>query len=292
MNINDINYDSVKYFCSVAEHGSILRASQHLEISQSALSQSMKNLEDSLNVKLFFRNTRGIILTNEGKILYEYAKVGNFYFKEAITNTVRIKNQNILKYFKISASHFIKKSYIFPIMNNFVKKCDNINFDFIPNIPEKDIVKKLQNKDADIIFLKVDSDFCIKEISSSVIVENTYSFLYNPEYFNFQSYVELNNLKNVPVIIKERDGKNDSFPFKTYFNKIIVCHHDDSVLDLIKNGVGIGLYPEQLLKKYNLKKIELKNYKPIKRTIMAFYLETNFLAKDMINEIVKNLNNI
>ena len=44
-------------------------------------------------------------------------------------------------------------------MNNFVKKCDNINFDFIPNIPEKDIVKKLQNKDADIIFLKVDSDF-------------------------------------------------------------------------------------------------------------------------------------
>lgn len=292
MNANEFNYDSIKYFCSVAEQGSILRASQHLGISQSALSQSMKNLENSLNVKLLLRNTRGIILTNEGKTLYEYAKVGNFYFKEAITNTMRIKNRNVLKYFKISASHFIKKNYIFPILNDFVKKYDNVNFDFIPIVFEKDVVKKIQNGDADIIFIKTDSNFYIKEISSSIIVENTYSFSYDPKFFKFQNCVELDDLKNVPVIIKEREGKNDSFPFKTFFNKIIVCHHDDAVLELIKNGVGIGLYPEQLIEKDKLKKIELKNYKPIKRIIMAFYLETNLLAKEMVNEIIEYIDNI
>lgn len=104
INFENFNYDSIKYFISVAEKGSLLKAADSLGVTQSALSQSMKNLEQNLGVKLFNRNTRGIILTAEGKTFYETSKIGNDYFENAIIQMIRMNKFDSLKNFKISAS--------------------------------------------------------------------------------------------------------------------------------------------------------------------------------------------
>ena len=49
-------------------------------ISQPAVTQSIKTLEDELNGKLFIRTPKGVMLTNEGEILYNYVKEGMTYF--------------------------------------------------------------------------------------------------------------------------------------------------------------------------------------------------------------------
>lgn len=62
----------MEYFKAVAESGSINSASQILNISQPPLSYSIKNLEDELEVKLLERSSRGIELTDAGKIFYRH----------------------------------------------------------------------------------------------------------------------------------------------------------------------------------------------------------------------------
>ena len=68
----DINYELYKVFYYVATSLSFSEASKQLFISQSAVSQSIKQLEEQLQVRLFSRSTRGVMLTSEGRTLLEY----------------------------------------------------------------------------------------------------------------------------------------------------------------------------------------------------------------------------
>ena len=59
-------------FYTVAQCGNISAAAKKLFISQPAISKAVSKLEQSLSVKLFTRNSRGVKLTEEGALLYEY----------------------------------------------------------------------------------------------------------------------------------------------------------------------------------------------------------------------------
>jgi LysR family nitrogen assimilation transcriptional regulator len=63
----------LEYFCKVAEYGSFSRAAIALGINQSALSRHVRKLEVDLGVSLFYRNGRGVMLTDYGKRLLERA---------------------------------------------------------------------------------------------------------------------------------------------------------------------------------------------------------------------------
>lgn len=288
-NVSNYSYDAIKYFISVASHGNLSRAAYSLGISQSALSQSMKNLEKSLNIKLFNRNTRGIILTNEGKKLYELAQKGDNYFREAIVTTLRLSQSIELKTFRIAASSSILYAYVFPIMKKLVAKYSNVNFEFFPYIKETEIVKKLQNEEVDLIIDKTNAKFIMKEITSRTIIYNNYYFAYNPDYFEFDDVVNIKELKDYPIIIKDRTGKNDSSWMKSSFKRLIMCTSDHNIIGLIKEGVGIGLCSNTITEKEGLKIVKLKGYVPLKRAVEAFYLDSNSFAKEFVDEIISSI---
>lgn len=65
--------ENYRIFCKVAQHRSFSRAAQELYLSQPAVSQSIRQLEEQLGIQLFLRNCKRVELTAEGKLLYEYA---------------------------------------------------------------------------------------------------------------------------------------------------------------------------------------------------------------------------
>ena len=64
----------LKYFLCVAEVGSFSRAAVMLSVAQPILSRQIKALEQDLSAELFYRNGRGIVLSEAGKLLEGYAK--------------------------------------------------------------------------------------------------------------------------------------------------------------------------------------------------------------------------
>lgn len=288
MNKNNYNYDAIKYFLSVASHKNLSRAAYSLGISQSALSQSMKNLEQSLNIKLFQRNTRGIILTREGAKFYEIAKIGDNYFRNAIADTLRFNKSMPLTTFKISSSNSLLNAYIFPIIKKMTLKYKDVNFEIINYVKESEIVKEIQNQNIDLILEKTNEKFLIKEIVSQKIAEHNYCFIYDGNHFNFPDEVDKKDLEDYLIIIKERTGKNDNLWIRSTFKRLIICKSDDNIYSLVKNGVGIGIYPKELAIKSGLKILNLKDYIPPKRTVEAYYLENNKIAKEFVNEILAN----
>lgn len=71
-----INLELYRIFYITAKSGSISRAAKELFTSQPALSQSIKLLEKKLGGQLFFRNARGVSLTAEGEVLFQYIEQG------------------------------------------------------------------------------------------------------------------------------------------------------------------------------------------------------------------------
>jgi LysR family transcriptional regulator, nitrogen assimilation regulatory protein len=65
----------LRYILAIAEHGSILKASQALRVAQPSLSTHLKNLEEELGIVLFDRTARGVVATSEGQELIRHARL-------------------------------------------------------------------------------------------------------------------------------------------------------------------------------------------------------------------------
>src|SRR3954451_16691666 len=68
-----VDWDKLRIFHAVAEAGSFTHAGHELGLSQSAVSRQISALELDLNVPLFHRHARGLILTEQGEVLYRTA---------------------------------------------------------------------------------------------------------------------------------------------------------------------------------------------------------------------------
>ncbi|MBR0143240.1 MAG: LysR family transcriptional regulator [Clostridia bacterium] len=69
----DIKLERYKIFCTVVESGSFSAAAEKLYVTQSAVSQSIRSLEESLGATLFVRKKSGVTPTSMGTLLYDYA---------------------------------------------------------------------------------------------------------------------------------------------------------------------------------------------------------------------------
>lgn len=69
-----INYHHLFYFKTIAEEGSVSKAAEKLHLGQPTLSAQLKQFEDSLGVKLFDRAHKKLILTEQGKVAFDYSK--------------------------------------------------------------------------------------------------------------------------------------------------------------------------------------------------------------------------
>lgn len=68
-----LNYHHLLYFWTVAREGSVRRASEKLHLAPATVSGQIKTLESQLGLQLFTRAGRGLVLSDEGRLVYEYA---------------------------------------------------------------------------------------------------------------------------------------------------------------------------------------------------------------------------
>ncbi|MEM9576124.1 MAG: LysR family transcriptional regulator [Pseudomonadota bacterium] len=66
-----MDWDKLRIFHAVADAGSLTHAGDKLNLSQSAVSRQIRGLEESLNATLFHRHARGLILTEQGELLFD-----------------------------------------------------------------------------------------------------------------------------------------------------------------------------------------------------------------------------
>ena len=113
-----VKLELYRVFKEVAESGNISVAARNLYISQSAVSQSIKQLETSLQARLFARNPRGVTLTGEGQMLYQYVRsaLGLLATGE---DKLSQAQQLLLGTLVIGASDTVTSHFLIPYLDKF-----------------------------------------------------------------------------------------------------------------------------------------------------------------------------
>ncbi len=114
----NVNLEYYKIFYHVATELSITGAARKLCISQPAVSQAVKQLEQELGIELFTRRAKGVSLTRAGTLLYSY--VGNGYEtimagEEQLTKMINLEYGEV----RIGASDMTLQFYLLPFLEQF-----------------------------------------------------------------------------------------------------------------------------------------------------------------------------
>ena len=149
----DIPLDYYKIFCITAKEGSMTNAAEKLYITQPAVSMAIKTLEEKLGGKLFNRVPKGIILTSEGQVLYEYLSKGMNYFSQAEENYIKMLNLQKGE-IKIGASDTICRYHLLEYLERFNIEYSDINIKVINRMSDR-TNEMLQKGEIDIGFVNL-----------------------------------------------------------------------------------------------------------------------------------------
>lgn len=117
----EISLNQYRIFYAAAECGSISKAAERLFISQPAISRSVMSLEESLGVQLFRRGHRGVMLTDEGEVLYNHLKTA-FGEISAAENYIRSLKESGGGHLRIGASAVLCKYMLLPYLKGFARE--------------------------------------------------------------------------------------------------------------------------------------------------------------------------
>lgn len=142
------NLSSYRIFYTVANTGNISKAAKELYISQPAISKSIQKLEESVGCKLFSRSSRGVVLTDEGRLLYEHVSEA---FETLTLGEEKLKRSIELGvgHLKIGVSSTLCKYILLPYLKEFIRQNPHISIS-ISCQSTNDTLKLLEENKIDI----------------------------------------------------------------------------------------------------------------------------------------------
>ena len=147
----NIDLELYRVFFVVAKHKHMTKASEELHISQPAISQSIKKLEEQLGGTLFLRSNKGMELTEEGKMFYEYVKGALELINNAENEFTSFKNLDKGE-IKIGCSTTLTKLVLLDALKRFHPNYPNININ-ITNDLTSNLINDLKLGKLDFVIL-------------------------------------------------------------------------------------------------------------------------------------------
>ena len=229
-----MDFHRLKYFCTVAETGSLTKASKLLGISHSGLSKAISTLQQEYEQKLFIPLGRGLEITDDGKLLYSKAKeilllVSNLKNNQSeVKNTVKFGLSEVLSVTCIA--YLIKELMPLSVKavqldvgdmeSQILKKNINFGFGFVP-LPQQEI----------------------EYLSIGKVILNSYAHKnllkkYNGD--NIPYCVPTSEYDSNPMGYKNRDGWTDHISRNPHY----FIGNFSMSFQLVKNEVGAAYIPD------------------------------------------------
>ena len=289
--------DNVKN--TVANHKNITKAAEELNISQPAISKSIKNLEDQLGGQLFVRTKRGVMLTEEGKEFYNYIKQAIEYISNAenkFTELINLETGCI----KIGISSTLTKEFLLPYLEEFHRLYPKIDIQIMTNI-SSELFPKLRNGLIDIIILNLNDknygqDINIikcRKITDCFVANKTYNDLINNE-------ISIKELNKYPLILQLKGSNTRAFldNFAKENNTILKPNIElasySLVVEFAKIGLGIGYVTKDYVKNelINQELYEIKLKEKIPSRYIGIATSNHHLPNFSTKKLIEIINKI
>ena len=125
-----MDWDKLRIFHAVADAGSLTHAGDVLHLSQSAVSRQIRALEESLNTTLFHRHARGLILTEQGELLFDAPSSMNKRL-EAAAARIRDSEEEVFGSLRVTTTTGFGSLWLAPRLAKLYEKYPDLNIDLM-----------------------------------------------------------------------------------------------------------------------------------------------------------------
>ena len=247
-----VKLELYRVFKEVAEVGNITAAAQALYISQSAVSQSIKQLERDLQTRLFARNSRGVTLTAEGQMLYAYVRSAMGLLEtgeEKLSQTRELQMGQLT----IGASDTVTSQFLLPYLDTFHKRHPAIHIQIVSGRSHK-VLGLLRSGTVDIAVARTPADDAGLRIYPCF---DTHAiFVAGAEYpCDFRHVYTLEEIAAFPLILLERKASSRLYLERFFLqnglklNPEIELGARSLLVDLAAIGFGVAGVTEEFVRK-------------------------------------------
>ncbi|MCI7791834.1 MAG: LysR family transcriptional regulator [Lachnospiraceae bacterium] len=253
MTINH-SLEAYRVFYTVASCGSITLAAGELSISQPAVSQSIKQLEEGLKTKLFTRTSKGVRLTGEGELLYSYVAKGYEQIMLGEQKLIQLHNMELGE-ITIGASDMTLQFFLLPYLEKFHEQYSNIRIR-VTNGPTPETLEKLEDGRMD--FCVVSTPFEAKDTLEVIPVREIEDiFVAGRRFIPYKNKtLDFTELRKLPLIFLE--GNTSSRRYMEDFleqNQVEVNPEfelatSDMIVQFALRNLGVGCVVKDFAKEY------------------------------------------
>lgn len=246
-----IDTSSLMTLMAVYKAKSFSRAADELHVTQSAISQSIKNLEKKIGVKLITRSGKQVSLTHEGlKLCY----LGKDFFRkyDLVMSQIIDEKQKVMGRLRIGTLAGVGKSWVASKSIDFATQYPALDISVVMDFPEN-LAKKFENNDLDVLIMP---EYHVPASAERLELEQECTTLVIPNHPDFQkinSTLDLKTLTSYPVIFFE---DNDPLFLRWCREKFgavprnvkprIVVNSFGHMLKAVYNGLGVAVIPNHV----------------------------------------------
>ena len=246
-----VNLELYRVFYTVAKCGSLTRAAEELYISQPAVSQSIKQLENQLGVILFNRTHRGMELSSQGgKLIFGEVEQALKLLSEAENRIAEMKSA-AAGTIRIGASDTIFEYFLADKIVDFHERFPSVNIELMADFTP-DTIEKLKANRCDVAFVNLP----ISEDEQLQLYGNCMRL--NDVFIVGEKYAELANgkqplsvLKEYPLIVMDKNTVARQ-AFESFLGRVgvelkpsIEVGSWDLMKRLVCRGMGVGVIPRE-----------------------------------------------
>ncbi|WP_458863588.1 LysR family transcriptional regulator [Acidaminobacterium chupaoyuni] len=255
----DIKLEHYRVFVSVAQTTSFSKAAAELFMTQSAVSQSIKNLENALGTTLFLRGSKGVQLTAEGHMLYEYADNALSLLENGCKQLERLRKLEAGE-LRIGVGDTISRYFLLPALERFHQKYPKIRLKIFNRV-SRDTAELLKAGKIDLAFVNLPMQ---DETIESREILTIHDIFVAGDAFSFLKGRALSpgEIAALPLVLLESKSNSRRVVEDSFLKKGVALAPEielgshDLLLDFAKSNLGISCVIREFSQGY-LKRNEL-----------------------------------
>ena len=233
-----------KVFYYTAKCGSVTKAAAELNISQPAVSQALKQLEQSLNTELFYRASKGVQLTAEGELLFSYVKNGYEQIESGVQKVRQMQNMELGE-IRIGASDMTLQFYLLPYLEKFHEQYPAIKV-YVTNAPTPRTLESLKENKID--FAVVSSPLLeMKDAEVIPVREIEDVFVAGRRFISYKNkMLDFKELEKLPLICLEKDTSTRRYVDNFLAGNGVSIQPEfelatsDMIVQFVRRNLGVG----------------------------------------------------
>ncbi len=243
-----MDWDKLRIFHAVADAGSLTHAGEALHLSQSAVSRQIRALEESLNVTLFHRHARGLILTEQGELLFDATKAIRRRL-DAATARIRDSSDAVFGELRVTTTTGFGTMWLAPRLGRLYERYPNLKIDLI-----------LEERVLDLPMREADVAIRMKEPSQADLIRRRLMDVV----MKFYASSDYLGIRGVPAgradlathrLISQSPSSRQVSAGLAWITPFLTIDHDShltvnnyfGILQGVLNGLGIGALPNYVI---------------------------------------------